>query len=450
MHIHKSQKCTQAQSGSGIWITWAEAHSHSVTTTTKSTPSSTTPAHVHHHDHCYRNNSSYRDIFDNAGKENCLPDYSVFDKLYHFIFNNHGCLSTLVRVMANLNLPSCDCPVSSISYPFRGSSSRYDNCIKGSAYQDVMDTYLTQQPHHVSGTGVQCQSRHKMWDDLLRLQTTSSVHCSDDFIYHMKTAFDTNGSPACSVCHTVGSHNQATITSSSTTTTTPQPTTTSPPTTTTPQPTTTSSTTPQPTTTSSTTPQPTTTSSTTTAQPITTTPQSTTTISTTGTPSTTVKIYSSTKITMGNISTSPSTTPTASQTSGQSTLCSKIRTITELARFQQLYPQFNVDCSNHVSTSTFIIRDLCDSVPSSQHWKPGTRVIDACDNLKLYQPVATFSSSIYPVDGLAGIFLGCTSTSVKVATQECGGKFEIKELSRNINHPESFTHTASNYYLLSY
>lgn len=26
-----------------------------------------------------------------------------------------------------------------------------------------------------------------VWDDLLRLQTTSSVHCSDDFIYHMKS-----------------------------------------------------------------------------------------------------------------------------------------------------------------------------------------------------------------------------------------------------------------------
>ncbi|XP_055995846.1 uncharacterized protein LOC125646489 isoform X2 [Ostrea edulis] len=213
MHISYSEKCTQTLSGSGIYITWHEAHSHgaSVTTTTKSTPSSSTASvHVDHHSKCYQGHSYYRGIFDNAEKENCHTSYSVFDKLYYLMYNDHDCMSTLVQVMANLNLPSCECHGSSISYPYRGSSSRYDDCIRETVYQDVLDTYLTHQPHHVSGTGVYCQSRHKLWGDLFRLQSASSAHCSNDFIYQMKTAYDMNASPTCSACHTVGTHNQVT------------------------------------------------------------------------------------------------------------------------------------------------------------------------------------------------------------------------------------------------
>ncbi|XP_061188033.1 integumentary mucin C.1-like [Saccostrea echinata] len=151
-----------------------------------------------------------------------------------------------------------------------------------------------------------------------------------------------------------------------------------------------------------------------------------------------------------NTTSTPSNTTSPGTTTGQFTECSKIRTVTELAKYQQLYPHFNTDCSSHISTSNLIVRDLCDSVPSSKYWKPGTKVVDACETLKPYQPVATFIFSTYPVDGLAGVFLGCTSTSLRIATQECGGKFEIIEFPLHPSHLESFTHTASNFYVVSY
>ncbi|XP_061188042.1 GATA zinc finger domain-containing protein 15-like [Saccostrea echinata] len=137
-------------------------------------------------------------------------------------------------------------------------------------------------------------------------------------------------------------------------------------------------------------------------------------------------------------------------TKGQSTECSRIRTVEELGKFHQLYPQLNTDCSNYVSTSNLIVRELCDFVPNSLYWKPGRKVVDACNTLQTYQPVATFSSAIFPVDGLAGIFLGCTSTSIRIATQECGGTFKILELSRHPTQSERFTHTALNYYVINY
>lgn len=34
----------------------------------------------------------------------------------------------------------------------------------------------------------------------------------------------------------------------------------------------------------------------------------------------------------------------------------------------------------------------------------------------LYTAVATFTNGGYPADGLAGVFVGCTPTSVKVGT----------------------------------
>ncbi|XP_055995847.1 uncharacterized protein LOC125647484 [Ostrea edulis] len=129
--------------------------------------------------------------------------------------------------------------------------------------------------------------------------------------------------------------------------------------------------------------------------------------------------------------------------------CSKILTVTELARFQQLYPHFNTDCSNNNSVSNLIMSDLCD-VPVSQFWRPGQRVVDSCGTLSLYSAVATFTAGGYPADGLAGVFVGCTSSTIKIATQECGGKFEILEISRHSIHPTSFIHTASNYFTVTF
>lgn len=133
------------------------------------------------------------------------------------------------------------------------------------------------------------------------------------------------------------------------------------------------------------------------------------------------------------------------------TVCSKIHTIEELAKYQQIYPEFNTDCSNQISASNLIVRKLCPSVPVTQNWKPGFKVTESCDILKSYIPVATFNpSSEYPLDGLAGVFIGCTDSSIKIATQECGGRFSILELPRQPAQAESFTHTASNYHVVMY
>ncbi|XP_062608295.1 uncharacterized protein LOC134270130 [Saccostrea cucullata] len=255
----------------------------------------------------------------------------------------------------------------------------------------------------VSPTARSCHSHTSVWRELNNIlqHNHDGKRCLVDLINHLHGAVFRQGDP-CS-CHAVSS-------TTKTTKATKQPSTTTP----TPQPTTT--TTPSPSTTTTTTTQPTTTTS----------------------PSTT---------TTRTIS---STTSTVTSTTSQSTECSKIRTVTELAKFQQIYPEFNTNCSRRISTSNLIVRDLCDFVPISKYWKPGKRVVDACDTLKPYIPVATFSSSTYPLDGLAGVFLGCTDTSLRIATQECGGKFEIQEFARHATHFETFAHIASNFYEITY
>lgn len=131
--------------------------------------------------------------------------------------------------------------------------------------------------------------------------------------------------------------------------------------------------------------------------------------------------------------------------------CSKIQTIEELAKYQEIYPEFNSICSNQALVSDLIVRLLCPSVPLAQNWKPGvkarvlnknnTRVLwiyfykqiwcsifntisrliqvtESCGILKTYIPVATFNAlSKYPSDGQAGVFLGCTNSTIKVCNK---------------------------------
>lgn len=57
----------------------------------------------------------------------------------------------------------------------------------------------------------------------------------------------------------------------------------------------------------------------------------------------------------------------------QTTGCSKIQTIEELAKYQEIYPEFNSICSNQALVSDLIVRMLCPSVPLAQNWKPGVK-----------------------------------------------------------------------------
>lgn len=57
----------------------------------------------------------------------------------------------------------------------------------------------------------------------------------------------------------------------------------------------------------------------------------------------------------------------------QTTGCSKIQTIEELAKYQEIYPEFNSICSNQALVSDLIVRMLCPAVPLAQNWKPGVK-----------------------------------------------------------------------------
>jgi hypothetical protein len=47
------------------------------------------------------------------------------------------------------------------------------------------------------------------------------------------------------------------------------------------------------------------------------------------------------------------------------------------------------------------------------------QVIDFCDtSLSPYTAVATFTGAGYPSNGLAGVFVGCTSSTVKVTINQ--------------------------------
>eukprot|EP00105_Crassostrea_gigas_P044707 XP_019928855.1 PREDICTED: uncharacterized protein LOC105343175 [Crassostrea gigas] len=95
--------------------------------------------------------------------------------------------------------------------------------------------------------------------------------------------------------------------------------------------------------------------------------------------------------------------------------CSKIKTVEALAEFQQMYPQIGQDCSGQRSASDLITTDLCGFNVTSQSWRPGSKVSDFCDvTSNLYSAVATFKNGGYPSDGLAGVYVGCTATSVKL------------------------------------
>lgn len=152
------------------------------------------------------------------------------------------------------------------------------------------------------------------------------------------------------------------------------------------------------------------------------------------------------------ISTTTTKAPTSSTSSpGPMHHCSKIKTVEALAEFQQMYPQIGQDCSGQRSASDLITTDLCGFNVTSQNWRPGSKVSDFCDvTSNLYSAVATFRNGGYPSDGLAGVYVGCNATSVKIATQECGGKFEIVEIPRNPSPTDTFTHSISNYYAITF
>ncbi|XP_062586528.1 uncharacterized protein LOC134248132 [Saccostrea cucullata] len=224
--------------------------------------------HVDQHNLCLHNHSYYRDVFNNAERENCLSPYSVFKQLDYLRKTDHICATTLVKKMAGLNLPSCTCLNRHIFYPYQKTNIYDASCRQDHHFQVIMNTYLTNLPFHHTGATIKCQTRNKVWEDLLRI-SNMNTRCLDDFISHMHAAYEHNHDPNCYQACQGSPHvstttkttkgatqpSTATITTTTSTTTAPSPSTT----TTTTQPTTTNS--PSTTTTTTTTPSVTSTTS---------------------------------------------------------------------------------------------------------------------------------------------------------------------------------------------
>ncbi|XP_062569036.1 uncharacterized protein LOC134231134 [Saccostrea cucullata] len=138
------------------------------------------------HDDCHRRHSYYRDVFDNAEKENCFSPYSVFQHLDYLRRHDRNCLLQLIGKMAN---------------------PHSDRCRSSHSFQGIMNTYLTQAYHLPGATSrIQCHSRSKVWRDLLQLRNMDS-HCIDDFVSHMYAAYTHNHEPSChNACHSSSTH----------------------------------------------------------------------------------------------------------------------------------------------------------------------------------------------------------------------------------------------------
>ncbi|XP_062604250.1 guanine exchange factor for Rac 30-like [Saccostrea cucullata] len=256
------------------------------------------------------------------------------------------------------------------------------DCVRyqhSSPYRGAL-AHLLDYQQAVRPTAQICHSHTSVWRELNNIlqHNDRGVRCLENLISHLYVSVFHQGDP-CS-CHAVSTTTKATTQPSTATITT-------------------------------------TTSTTTTTLPSTTT--TTTLPTTTNSPSTTTATTSKPTIT------STETTNSHSTTTSQSTECSKIRTVTELGKFQQLYPEFNTNCSRRISTSNLIVRDLCDFVPISKYWKPGKK------------------------GWLAGGFLGCTNTSLRIATQECGGKFEIQEFA-HMPHILKLSHILPQFLKITY
>ncbi|XP_065939596.1 uncharacterized protein [Magallana gigas] len=372
-------------------------------------------------------------------KGDCLSEHTVWS----FLMEEHSTLyhgqnrETLIEHMAALYPDGTDnkCVCSKtfdLHYPhtssedyhwsFACSNSAHGYNYYPSSYQNAI-THLFGSPYQHQ-TRQTCHSHAAVWHELNRIvkHNHDPVRCLETLIHILRDAVEKQGDPC--HCHPVASTTRPTETTTKMTTTTIDLTTTQ-------------------STTKSTTAQPTTK----TTQLATLTTKPTTTRSTTATTKLTTVAATQTSFNWVTIKNTTSSTVAV----GHTTQCLKIHTIEELAKYQQMYPELNTDCSNHISTSNLIVRSLCPSVPVTQNWKPGVKVTESCDILKTYIPVATFTpSSEYPPDGLAGVFLGCTDSSIKIATQECGGRFSILELPRQPAQSESFTNTASNYHVVMY
>lgn len=101
-------------------------------------------------------------------------------------------------------------------------------------------------------------------------------------------------------------------------------------------------------------------------------------------------------------------------------ICPKLSTVLDIAQHNIAS---NVNASlcpsgTHQSPEAFVLNHCTVEHPAT--WIQGLKVMDNCNTIPLYTPVATFFSSGYVSNGgIAGVFLGCLPNGFKIGVQPC-------------------------------
>lgn len=101
------------------------------------------------------------------------------------------------------------------------------------------------------------------------------------------------------------------------------------------------------------------------------------------------------------------------------------------------------------SQSEALVLNTCHA-DSPATWKSGYNVMQNCDRIPRYTPIATFLFGMYSMDGssLSGVFINCTPNGFKMAVQVCGHGPLIFEVQTGLNH--SGRENPYNYYTVNW
>ncbi|XP_033728788.1 uncharacterized protein LOC117317927 isoform X2 [Pecten maximus] len=143
----------------------------------------------------------------------------------------------------------------------------------------------------------------------------------------------------------------------------------------------------------------------------------------------------------------PTSHPTTTQAAVTVNSCQKLETLIALAHNSYLVDNAAPCPSGGHSKAEATVVDLC-SAPASISWHKGYNVLDHCKDIPQYSAIAAFAGNIYLGDGLAGIFISCNTTTIKIATQRCDHPMEVLTVVRGSR--DQYTHMAENYYTIQW
>ncbi|KAL3876505.1 hypothetical protein ACJMK2_034347, partial [Sinanodonta woodiana] len=96
-------------------------------------------------------------------------------------------------------------------------------------------------------------------------------------------------------------------------------------------------------------------------------------------------------------------------------ICSKVITINDVAHGTIVTHPNASDCSpgDHSAAEAFVFHSC--NINSTTHWTKGESIMDMCERIPLYSPIANFDhDGVYSFNrGKAGIFLGCLTGGFK-------------------------------------